>query len=590
MVHGGGHHHHHQGNNSSSGGHGHGHGQGDTGGSLGTPETPFLRGGSGGRQHQHRNNHGGESTNFFFFNYNRQRATSSPSSHNNINRGSLWWTDLTPQWNPAAYYRRGSFFSDDDAGSRSTCSDHDRRGYSCWSFDSEHGGDNCYDCAGRRKNNNGHNNENRSSASFCRSICSVLLCVFCCSWCGNRSSSDEGTGRQLQSGSPSRQRTDRGRRNRRNSSSLYPSSIFSLFAFLVLVSMSSVPDGGGEGERQREWTLNAGETMRAKCPVLNNRIDIESSTADGTSSARISVYEFPGRDCPPLTGPPVTLADHFSFRLAAGDFQYDYFHLNAGSTIELNVTQTAGSTNVYVMNGAKMLDRVSGDAVVVDDDEFRVHAKLRRYATAGSSSLGSVGIRYHVPKDDVYILLYDNASTDAGEMTAQYRVTATTHDLRDAPPVCDNVGIVPCSVDQSPVTRRSCLIIRTDSNGGQSGVHDIVTIRMAGHTAWIAIVIISIVPIVLQSLFDFVYYRRRDEYERVEDTDLRYSSTSLPPPIAPTYIKNNHTRTMAPTDPVTSGSVEVSHAVPDYVIDTSGIPVAVPVPVENIVPVPPPSK
>ena len=72
----------------------------------------------------------------------------------------------------------------------------------------------------------------------------------------------------------------------------------------------------------------------------------------------VHVFSFDGA-CPPLTGPPVTLQFGPSTRhLEEGNYQFEYFWLNEGSKIRVDVTQLHGSSNVYILMGDQLLERL----------------------------------------------------------------------------------------------------------------------------------------------------------------------------------------------------------------------------------------
>lgn len=295
-------------------------------------------------------------------------------------------------------------------------------------------------------------------------------------------------------------------------------------------------------------------------PVFNNAVKVS-----GNGAAGFQVYKF--RKCPPLTGPKVTLEDTTSFRLAKDGYQYDYFYLNAGSVVQLDIVQSSGSTNVFLLRGQAMLDRIVGDA---DDDEeggFGRNALLKKFVTAGEDP-GKLDMSYNVSDSDIYILVYDNASTAAGDLSVHYKLDITTHNVNGKDPVCSRDS-GPCVIARSK--RKTCIIVQSAGDGDHTA-DDTVTIDIQGNRRWRLVITLSLTPVLLQILIVFCCCRgNATSYRPVADADR-------PPATAPGYHNER------PTAP--ASSVAQAYAVSSNGSQQETIPV---VPLENVVPVPAPS-
>ena len=113
----------------------------------------------------------------------------------------------------------------------------------------------------------------------------------------------------------------------------------SLIMGIVLVALSGI---------RTEWTLNAGESRRIETPILQRNIIVSSSSSGNSHRLDAMVYDLD--ECPPLTGPPVTFQDYKNVSVAIGAYEYDYFFLNKGSNIDVQVEHvSSGEAAVYVL-------------------------------------------------------------------------------------------------------------------------------------------------------------------------------------------------------------------------------------------------
>ena len=208
-----------------------------------------------------------------------------------------------------------------------------------------------------------------------------------------------------------------------------------------------------------EHTLHLwpGENWEISKPPLWSRTTLILSAS--SSDPGIEVYEF----SPTIEGelakcPPVTLQSAKRFKTAKivtlkedAEYQYDYFHLNVGSQLTVDLRQLTGSVNVYLLQGYGQLKRLQQqqqqDAHQMDSGgnvyhDFRATSILKRFSGKG----GETTFTYQVnDRADIFILVYDIAaptfsSTEDSTMTAQLTVSVdidmTTYPLPAGRMVC----------------------------------------------------------------------------------------------------------------------------------------------------------
>jgi hypothetical protein len=186
-----------------------------------------------------------------------------------------------------------------------------------------------------------------------------------------------------------------------------------------------------------DFELNAGETRQIHAPKtwqlasfsltamsLNPGLNVYAIAPGPTTSTNAH--------CPPLTGPPVALEDSQSVVLGVDEYQYDYFHLNPGSTIAVDIDQKQGSTNIFLLKGQEALKALGSQD---DSYSFRSHSQLKWFA----GEKRPLTFTHTIQHADVYIVIYDNASsswTSSSKLQVHYKVDLTTHDLINAEPYC----------------------------------------------------------------------------------------------------------------------------------------------------------
>jgi hypothetical protein len=321
------------------------------------------------------------------------------------------------------------------------------------------------------------------------------------------------------------------------------------------------------------WTLNAGETRHVKLPVLNSRIDISTDDKIG-----VRVYDFPGKECPSLTGPTVTLEDENTVYLGTGDYQYDYFFLNKGSVILLDYHQTKGATNIFILRGESNLQRLEGNTDDDDDDHFQKQALKKRYVAEGGHASGS--LQYTAKQNNVYMIVYDNVSpATTGTLSVHYTITLTTYNLHGQEPVCDE-SVDTCSINLP--NRRRCILVQAISDSGGHTSDEIVSVEVTGTRCWSFLLFYSAMPFIFFLLRSLCRLRSsRSSYHPVGG-----SEEPNPPPTAPESVEPilPPTAPHSESEPLPSAPLEARLVEPEA--DYSGIIV---VPAENVIPVPPPT-
>ena len=181
-----------------------------------------------------------------------------------------------------------------------------------------------------------------------------------------------------------------------------------------------------------------------------------------TATRGIAVYAVGTRECPPLTGPPVTLkGPSQELVLLHNAFEYQYFYLNKGSTMRVTVHQIMGATNILVLKGNKVLARIQDKRssrsghnsmdtlwsdVSLDFSTEQIMLEQFSWAQEG----GPIEFSFTSPSSDVYVLLYDNAAAnEAATLEVQYDMVLTTYNLEGHEPWCSHSAPVPASSSSS---------------------------------------------------------------------------------------------------------------------------------------------
>lgn len=256
----------------------------------------------------------------------------------------------------------------------------------------------------------------------------------------------------------------------------------SICFFILLVVMSKVDE---------TWTFNAGETRHlATRNTLTSQVQIHSQVSNG-----IIVYDVDGK-CPDLTGPTVSLEESWTLHLHPDDYQFDYYFLTKGSSLTVAFQQHRGATAISLLKGESELHAVEGDE---DYPSFSTQSLLTRYTAAALSCEEAshhnkchhargppITFTYMVPESDIYIIVYDNASSTSGKANTTIHVDLTTYNLANQVPFPDCQPFT-CLVNTH---RNNCLLLQAPSDGG------IVTAHITAKRRWLVICSIALSPLV----------------------------------------------------------------------------------------------
>ena len=336
-------------------------------------------------------------------------------------------------------------------------------------------------------------------------------------------------------------------------------AVLSLVLFGILVAISSQDD---------RWILNAGESRRISPAFLTHNVNVQVEWDSHQNGVDVSLYAL--RSCPPLTGPPVSVSNQHIMTLGRGDYQYDYFYLNAGSKVSASFAQSQGSSEIFLLRGSDILSRLKGHSDDIDWEDIDRSAISNWYISSGSATKT---VNFRADRTDTYIVLYDNQSSSIGKLSMSYSMKLTTYNLKGHSPICSDAVTTICP----PIETKGagCIIVDTtpgssDEPGGE------VSLRIIGHRRWFAIFLWSILPgslIVARHLYATGKMRR--EWQQVPFTDddngdeVVYNDTvRIPAHTPPSATAPGHTPIPPPaTAPVEEhfapvASVEANAAVP----------------------------
>jgi hypothetical protein len=274
----------------------------------------------------------------------------------------------------------------------------------------------------------------------------------------------------------------------------------------------------------RRWFLNVGLSRRIDTPYLLSRQMTVTSSEVHFSKSQLFVFHM-GRHCPPLSSKPITLERnrtiHFSSEKQI-DSDYDYFYLNEGSVIHLELIQTHGSSSVYLLRGQNVMERLINDVEQDSQGGFEKLAIDKRSLTAGSSEL----IQFTVTQADDYIVLYQNASPKRGRIFVEYRVLATTFDVDGGQSECDD-PLGDCTI-RMPL-KEECVIVQSMPDVNQNLGQVIAFQTTKSKHRILLILALSLLPIGVALLIPcFCRMTPRRLYQPIGDVDLP-DAGALPP-------------------------------------------------------------
>lgn len=310
---------------------------------------------------------------------------------------------------------------------------------------------------------------------------------------------------------------------------IIPAVCYSILLLIILLSMSSTTKFINES--QRTWTLNQGETRQVPIPVIFNKaIKISTQSDDGGG---VNVFNING-DCPSLTGPRLFLENGpHNLRMDEGDYQYDFFWLNEGSKIHIDVTQLQGSSIVHILMGEQVLARLANENHDYAYDGGFKSSLVKQYVTGPKlDGQTSATLEYTALHSDTYIILYENNSGDESIISAlkggeksvasvHYEITLASYDLQAYAPICkvhsdteadddSTIDVDVCVIAHASMAHgEGCLLVKatTDQTGDTSTVS---TINVNESRRWVPLIFCSMIPIFIVLLIRFGsdWYRR----------------------------------------------------------------------------------
>jgi hypothetical protein len=248
------------------------------------------------------------------------------------------------------------------------------------------------------------------------------------------------------------------------------------WAVLFVVAASYSPG-------DHKFTLNVGETWQIELPKnLWSRRSF--SVKSFNTNPGLEVYEvLPVLDgagvdavCPPLQGPSLMLREpKWSMKLNYQQYQYNHFHLNAGSIIAVDATLLGGkgAVNIYILQGYDALASLmsGGGTANTGFQDFRGTSIFKQFLGTGTGQTEPhTHVEYTVPSSDYYIVVYDNASSGRTRLDVIVTVRLATHYLESQLPICTaNDTIAGCTwVITNPTDRQriksTCLLVKAVSH------------------------------------------------------------------------------------------------------------------------------
>ena len=410
--------------------------------------------------------------------------------------------------------------------------------------------------------------------------CCIVYGLCCCFWRpshqATRSSYDERS--ELLSAPLQRDRDGRFPGTPGNKKVCCPSAFFSIALFIILASISTL--------NEDRLTMNIGESRRIHLPFFSQvtATTISNSGADHAAGVRFYAFSTP---CPSLTGPVVTLADQLTLSMAKDDYQYDFFYLNSGSMLDVQVAQTKGSTNIYLLQGMHRLKQVEVDD---ESEDLGLHAILKRFVTSGWDP---VRFHYRVRKGDVYTIVYDNASNSPAVFNVSYNATLSTYDVEGIDPTCSSDAMLSCTLHR---WGNSCVLVQAVGDSA-SATNNIVTVQFENHRSWMTMSLLSLSPILLQILYSCFTSKAASPMQTASEN----TPPDLPPPTtwttgdtriygSTTYAPHHQQQNLLPSAPSEMEEEDPLLSAPVEATAVTTVDPTIPfIPLENIVPIQPPS-
>jgi len=253
--------------------------------------------------------------------------------------------------------------------------------------------------------------------------------------------------------------------------------------------------------------MNPGESRRVIVPggsTLTKSVSIRHRES-GKDGGDVTVWRKSG-SCPTLSGPPVELRESHRMVLSPGDYEYDYYHLNPGSTVDATLAPSRGGASLLLIKGKGGFDRwVANPDDVENSGGFITKA-------FSSSRFRPARVSFKATAADTYYVAYDNAMGRTTEVAADVSVTLTTYDaakMRPLPPSSCSPERSSCSVGFDLPKSAGCIVVRAEiphsfveSDGGVRNEQGATaTVEIVTHRRWSVIMLLCVIALLLSHLF-----------------------------------------------------------------------------------------
>lgn len=212
--------------------------------------------------------------------------------------------------------------------------------------------------------------------------------------------------------------------------------------------------------------LFTGETQRIDLPRYAR--DIRITAVDGSTATRAAVSL--SRKCPPLTGGKLRV--HESLIRDYDPLGYEWFpyNLNPGSSVDVGLVQHGGSTNFYLLKGAKALEEIETGSNT-DPRHWDKIAVAKAKVTSGQAKhISYQRSSWDKDQDNIYTMVYDNPSKRyMSEVDITTSFVLTTHALKPNDIKCDHMDPRYHDYCTLSVSRNDCIIVEAFTADGSSG-------------------------------------------------------------------------------------------------------------------------
>jgi hypothetical protein len=315
----------------------------------------------------------------------------------------------------------------------------------------------------------------------------------------------------------------------------------------------------------QHWTMNPGENRHvATAGILTDTVQVVSLTPSSghdsqrggnqTATLGMAVYATGSdMDCPLLTGDPVTVdAPPQEIVLLHNAFQYQYFYMNMGSTMQVTVYQSRGACNILVLKGNKVLARIQNkrkkyppypEESLSDFELLFSTEEVVLERVAWTEQGAPIEFSFTSPANDVYVLLFDNSATNnPAAFNVSYHMVLTAYNLKGLVPWCSHSGPVgtpmPSLSEETyftcpplQVASAGCIIVEaTEANGHRQNATtkvsfyggDNIEITLYTTRRWFFLTLLSILPSAFLASASWYRQRKRRAPRRER---LHYEST-----------------------------------------------------------------